>query len=482
MKLANWIRSAVASLMLCAGALSGGACDAQCMDGYVCPLPPVAQPKVIGPQAAAPGYACRVVVRSSNGVSYGSGVLVKVTARKGYVLTCHHVMARSGDARVVFLNLAPASAKVIKTDPAHDLALLEISRPDSQPSRISAQAPFGLLTVGGFGHDGRWRVVTGPIVRYATPLGAKTASVVLRGAVRRGDSGGPVTNSRGELVGIVWGVRGGESYATVRAPLRRIIGSLEESQSPKFQPPALVPVKPPPSDAVHEKRFATIEQRLESLKPCSCDGQCVRRGELTTIAGDSRQRHEALLDRIESVRGEARQSAIAVVVKRLEKMPADRASLTTLQVVLAALGIGGPAGLGILAASVLAKHRLKKRLHKNQTHRRGSGGPRQETFPERATDSPKRNRERPPPNSLRLGRGATAADRRRHATPTAARRHRDALRALRDGRLRPRPPMGERASGEEIPRQHRGAHHARLVDQAAIEREVKGEPGTSVPG
>ena len=385
---------------------SGQFAHGPCWDGQ-CPVPPNPPAVWRSPSTSQrpPAGACRVVVRSPAGVSYGSGSLVAVRARLGYVVTCHHVIkGKISKLVVAFAGGTQYAARLLAIDAEHDLALLEIARPRQQAVRIATSGPASPLVAGGFGGDGNYRAITGPVVGYATPAGAQSPSLKIRGLVRAGDSGGPVLNTRGELVGVVWGVRKGLSYATFGPPLHRLLSRIPNpgqsprpNQSPESGLIAVDPQLPerkPSELGTHKvcgQRLNALEKRLENYQPCPCTGRCVQPDQLSKFAtqtdladatAHASRRQSDVLKRIEqlsvSITSEAREVAIATTTEKLREARSTRSSLSTFQLIVGALGIGGPAGVALLAGGWMARRRVRNRLS-----RRGRGGPRPDTFPAR---------------------------------------------------------------------------------------------------
>ena len=144
------------------------------------------------------------------GVSSGSGFLVD---RQGHVITAAHVAAgprysvraRASNGRIY-------NGRVVTTKPDNDLGLIRISSlnmppvtPAASPCLKKGEAVFSLGKPHAQGDTARVGSVKsmhfGRVVRYGK-YGYPDA-MVLRMATRRGESGGPVFNSRGELVGMV---------------------------------------------------------------------------------------------------------------------------------------------------------------------------------------------------------------------------------------------------------------------------------------
>ena len=140
----------------------------------------------------------------------GSGVLISAD---GKVMTAAHVVHSMDEISVEFLGGETVSAKVVASEPAADLSLLQLERvppgakvsplADSDPIRVGdpvviVGAPYGLsysLSAGLI--SARW----GPNTVYKTmPLAEffQTSATI-----NTGNSGGPMFNMNGEVIGIV---------------------------------------------------------------------------------------------------------------------------------------------------------------------------------------------------------------------------------------------------------------------------------------
>lgn len=135
----------------------------------------------------------------------GSGVIVDSS---GYLLTNHHVVADGEDITVTLSDGRRVSALVVGTDELTDLALLKVDADrlipivwgDSDRCRVGSPvwavgSPFGLDRTVTFGIlSGKHRMV-----RASTQYQDFMQSDV---AVNPGNSGGPLVDSRGRLIGI----------------------------------------------------------------------------------------------------------------------------------------------------------------------------------------------------------------------------------------------------------------------------------------
>lgn len=191
----------------------------------------------------------------------------------GLVVTNWHVVRdATGPITVVFPDGFRSGALVLKTDHDWDLAALAIQRPQVQPLPLATEPPRPgePLSITGYGPDGAYRTVAGRCVKYHSPGGNLPHEILeVDVEARRGDSGGPICNSRGEIAGILFGAGGnmwsggytmGSYCGRVRLFLassyldfQRLPGNTTMiAQAPAPQPPApataIVALPPPPAE------------------------------------------------------------------------------------------------------------------------------------------------------------------------------------------------------------------------------------------
>jgi Do/DeqQ family serine protease len=153
-------------------------------------------------------------------IASGSGVII---SPDGYIVTNNHVVTESNKITVTLNNKKTYDAKIVGTDPSTDLAVIKID---------ATQLPF--MT---FGNSddlkiGEWvlavgnpfnltSTVTAGIVSakarniniLGTPDGSSIESFIQTdAAVNRGNSGGALVNTRGELIGINAAIASGTGY------------------------------------------------------------------------------------------------------------------------------------------------------------------------------------------------------------------------------------------------------------------------------
>ena len=149
----------------------------------------------------------------------GAGVL----AGDGLVLTNLHVVGRARSVQVQLEDGSSYDARVIASDPHVDLALLQIPS-DGHAARgiFERHAAPGEL-VFAFGHPwGQRNVLTGGVLSAVTSLRGRHGDLpVLRADVQLapGNSGGPLLNATGEVIGLNAMIFGGDQSVAIPASL-----------------------------------------------------------------------------------------------------------------------------------------------------------------------------------------------------------------------------------------------------------------------
>lgn len=165
----------------------------------------------------------------------GSGFLIRADGTTGFIVTNHHVISPSlngesfagrSTTKVYFRSGTKAEtvavAEVVASSPERDLALLRVTNITNLPKPLeltSKIVPFETMTVYIFGFPFGERLATGkghPPVNVGRGQVSsirrnedeQITSILLDGALNPGNSGGPVVDAKGTLVGI--------SKATIR--------------------------------------------------------------------------------------------------------------------------------------------------------------------------------------------------------------------------------------------------------------------------
>jgi serine protease DegQ len=143
--------------------------------------------------------------------SIGSGVIVDAA---GDILTCLHVVADATSIQVTFADGTTSPATIQATQPESDIAVLAATQPPAKivPAVLgnprSVQVGSDAYVVGSpFGLSGSISagVVSGLNRSFQLPNGGPTLTGLIQvdAAVNPGNSGGPLVNRAGQVVGIV---------------------------------------------------------------------------------------------------------------------------------------------------------------------------------------------------------------------------------------------------------------------------------------
>ena len=141
------------------------------------------------------------VVRIAGASGAGSGFVVDPT---GYILTNEHVIEGAGRLSVVFDHGARLTSQVVAIDAARDLALLKVESTrqlTALPLATEAREGEEVVALGyPLDLEGGMSVTRGIVSAFRTYGGV--AYVQTDAATNRGNSGGPLLNLRGEVVGM----------------------------------------------------------------------------------------------------------------------------------------------------------------------------------------------------------------------------------------------------------------------------------------
>ena len=136
----------------------------------------------------------------------GSGFVID---KDGHILTNYHVIADARQVEVTLHNRKKYRATVIGTDPAHDLAVIQIKAPDLVPAVLgdsrNLQVGQKVYAIGNpFGLAGTMtRGIVSSIRPVREPNGATIDEAIQTDAsINPGNSGGPLINWHGEVIGI----------------------------------------------------------------------------------------------------------------------------------------------------------------------------------------------------------------------------------------------------------------------------------------
>jgi len=148
------------------------------------------------------------------GGATGSGFVID---EEGHIVTNQHVVDGAESVTVRFSDGTKVDAKVVGTDPSTDIAVLDVDRPSSQLTPLSFAAD-GSLQVGDavvaigspFGLEGT--LTTGVISALGREIQSPNGftienAVQTDAALNHGNSGGPVLDTQGRVVGVAAQIR-----------------------------------------------------------------------------------------------------------------------------------------------------------------------------------------------------------------------------------------------------------------------------------
>ena len=136
----------------------------------------------------------------------GSGFIID---KEGHILTNYHVIADARQVEVTLHNRKKYRAKVVGTDRAHDLAIIQIDAPGLTPAILgdskNLQVGQKVYAIGNpFGLNGTLTTgIVSSIRSVREPDGmAIDDAIQTDAAINPGNSGGPLMNWHGEVIGI----------------------------------------------------------------------------------------------------------------------------------------------------------------------------------------------------------------------------------------------------------------------------------------
>ena len=140
----------------------------------------------------------------------GSGFVID---KAGHIVTNYHVVEGARSVEVSFSNRDSMKAKIVGSDPSTDLAVLKVDTPSSALTPLPLAGPSNVVRVGdsvvAIGNPfGLERSVTAGIVsalqRQIQAPNTYSIDHVIQtdAAINHGNSGGPLLNARGEVIGV----------------------------------------------------------------------------------------------------------------------------------------------------------------------------------------------------------------------------------------------------------------------------------------
>jgi 2-alkenal reductase len=156
-----------------------------------------------------------VLNQGSLGFGSGSGVII---SEDGYIVTNNHVVEGATELGIVFYDGRQVEAELIGTFELTDLAVIHVDEPVPAVAELgdsdALQPGARVITIGS--PLGRFQntVTTGIVSALNRQVGSLTGLIQTDAPINSGNSGGPLLNSAGQVIGInTVVVRGGTSEA-----------------------------------------------------------------------------------------------------------------------------------------------------------------------------------------------------------------------------------------------------------------------------
>ncbi len=144
-----------------------------------------------------------VINYARQGRGSGSGVIF---SEDGYILTNNHVVEGARELAVVFADNSRREAELIGTDPLNDIAVIRVEGELPGVAVIGDSAALQpgetVLAIGSPLGNFRNSVTAGVVSALNRSVGTMEGLIQTDAAINSGNSGGPLINLRGEVVGI----------------------------------------------------------------------------------------------------------------------------------------------------------------------------------------------------------------------------------------------------------------------------------------
>ena len=149
------------------------------------------------------------VVEVRTGTGTGTGFLVD---KKGHILTNAHVVENARSVQVIYQDATQVTARVIQSDEAIDLAVLDAGTPPASANVLplgssrDLQVGESVIAIGNpllFSNSVSSGIVSGLKRQICSPNNTPIGNVIQTdAAINQGNSGGPLLDARGRVIGI----------------------------------------------------------------------------------------------------------------------------------------------------------------------------------------------------------------------------------------------------------------------------------------
>ena len=148
-----------------------------------------------------------ITADSTNGTSYGTGIIMSTD---GYIITNYHVISSASSIDILLENGDLYSAKIIGSDEISDLSVLKIDAADLTPAEFgnsdSVEVGDSVVAIGDpLGVELRGTMTDGIICGISRDIivdGRNMTLIQTNAALNSGNSGGPLVNMYGQVIGI----------------------------------------------------------------------------------------------------------------------------------------------------------------------------------------------------------------------------------------------------------------------------------------
>jgi 2-alkenal reductase len=191
----------------------------------------LAETMVDAVQRVAPAVVT-VINRDGVGVGSGSGVVV---SEEGYIITNHHVVDGASELSIIFADNSRQEGTLIGSDPLSDIAVVQVSGDVPAVATVgdsqSLAAGEPVLAIGSPLGNFRNTVTSGVVSALNRSVAQLEGLIQTDASINQGNSGGPLINLNGEVVGInTLVVRGGNS----------ILGESAQAEGLGFAVPSVI--------------------------------------------------------------------------------------------------------------------------------------------------------------------------------------------------------------------------------------------------
>ena len=202
-----------------------------------------------------------IEIRDSGGIIYGFGSGIVLSA-DGLILTNWHVAREAPQISVTVPGQPRAPARLVTSDPNLDLAILKVDLDGLTPAQLGSSAELDpgdpVLAIGyGLGEEigtDSPTVTVGVVSAFRSfPIGPDQMErrvIQMTAAVNEGNSGGPLLNYRGEIVGVV--TKGGNpakvQSVNFAVPVEDAEALIQAARTAGQSPPGPPPASSPASD------------------------------------------------------------------------------------------------------------------------------------------------------------------------------------------------------------------------------------------